>query len=97
MSAMKLHAGSEIKVLDTSPANTAATKVGSGPAANFGMFTGGVVAPDKPPIVTTPSKPPSNFRSSYGTGGKKSYVSRKATNSSFNRGGHVGSKVVTRA
>ena len=62
----------DVKVLDTAPASvgTSANKT-SGPAANFGMVTGGIVAPDKPPIPATPSKPPSNFRASYGTSGKK--------------------------
>ena len=90
----------EVKVLDTTPAsapNTSATR--TGPAANFGMVTGGIVAPDKPAFVTTPSKPPSNFRSTIGTGGKRQGGGvRKVNNSSFHRaGGNMGSKVVTRA
>ena len=98
-SATKVPNYNDVKVLDATPANlqnTSATKTG-GPAANFGMVTGGIVAPDKPPIPTTPSKPPSNFRASYGTGNKKNPNVRKINTSSFHTGGHIGSKVVTRA
>ena len=69
---MKVVNQSDVKVLDSTPASTSnITAAKTGPAATFGMVTGGIVAPDKPPNVTTPSKPPSNFRSTYGTGGKK--------------------------
>ena len=81
----------DVKVLDTTPAtlqNATATRT-SGPAANFGMVTGGIVAPDKPPVPNTPSKPPSNFRASYGTGNKKQPNVRKINTNSFHRGGHA--------
>ena len=62
------------------------------------MATGGIVAPDKPPFVSTPSKPPASFKSNLATTGKKNTGNlRKANNNSFNRGGGNANKIPTRA